>query len=60
MPWTIGLGQALFVRDTNHIRTAKIREEGLPARETHRGVHDRLHEIAVTVARMNTAETKGS
>jgi acetamidase/formamidase len=37
------------VCDTNYTCVAKIRKEWLPARETHRGVHDRLRETAVAL-----------
>ena len=47
LPRTIGLREVLFVCDTHHTRVAEIREERLPARETHRGAPDRLRETAV-------------
>jgi hypothetical protein len=37
------------VCDTNYTCVAKIRKQWLPARETHRGVHAQLREIATTV-----------
>jgi hypothetical protein len=37
------------VCDTNYTCVAKIRKEWLPARETHRGMHAQLREIAATL-----------
>ena len=39
------------VCDTNYTCVAKIRKEWLPARETHRGVHAQLREIAAALRR---------
>ncbi|GGV23025.1 hypothetical protein [Streptomyces spectabilis] len=36
------------VRATNHTFRAKLREERLPVRESHRGPHTRLRETATT------------
>ncbi|MGK3939109.1 hypothetical protein ABK046_11790 [Streptomyces caeruleatus] len=46
-PWASGLREVRSVRDTNHTHVAKIREERLPARETHRGAHVPLRDTAV-------------
>ncbi|AJP00867.1 acetamidase [Streptomyces cyaneogriseus subsp. noncyanogenus] len=37
------------VCDTNYTCVAKLRKQWLPARETHRGVHARLREVAATL-----------
>ena len=37
------------VCDTNYTCVAKLRKQWLPARETHRGMHARLREIATTL-----------
>ncbi|WP_434099576.1 hypothetical protein [Streptomyces sviceus] len=49
MPCTTSLREVLVVCDTNHTCVAKIREERLPARETHRGAHDRRRETAMVL-----------
>lgn len=39
------------VCDTNYTCVAKLRKDWLPARETHRGLHARLREVATTLPR---------